>query len=110
MQVLWKTSKLVLVEKPRKETESEPSFRSICLADTVGKVFEILIRNRLASEAQEKQLINHSQFRFRKGRSTLDAILSVQDIVKHINEKAAKNRELCVLVILDIANAFNSAP
>lgn len=107
---LWKTAKLVLVEKPRKETESEPSFRPICLADTVGKVFEILIRNRLAAEVQEKQLINHRQFGFRKGRSTLDAILSAQDIVKHINEKAAKNRELCVLVLLDIANAFNSAP
>lgn len=46
---------------------------------------------------------------FRFGVWTFNAICSVQEIVEPINKKAAKNTEICVLVLLDIANAFNSA-
>lgn len=50
-----------------------------------------------------------NQFGFRKERSTTDAIKKVLEMVSDAGSGGIYDRELCVLVTLDIANAFNSA-
>ncbi|KAH1029328.1 hypothetical protein HUJ05_002587 [Dendroctonus ponderosae] len=105
----WKRSRLVLIEKPRKKQNAEITYRPICLIDTAGKLLEMVIRNRLQKEISKKKLVQGNQYGFTKNKSTLDAMKAVMDVKKSIKTKALANQELCVMVLLDIKNAFNSA-
>lgn len=49
------------------------------------------------------------QFGFRKGRSTLNAIEKVLEIANGTKTVTYRRRKSCLLIILDIHNAFNSA-
>lgn len=53
--------------------------------------------------------ISKNQFGFRKGRSTIDAIETAMDVVNRAGTGPLYKRELCAMVCLDVANAFNSA-
>lgn len=57
---------------------------------------------------QENDDLNERQFGFRKGRSTIDAIREVMNVVDAVGSLPLYTRELCVIVALDVANAFNS--
>jgi len=105
----WKIARLVLIEKPRKVPEAETSYRPICVTNSLGKVFEIFVRQRLEAELQDKQLIHNAQFGFRKGKSTVHAIKEVQATLHEIKSKSIRHRNCCVMVLLDIKNAFNTA-
>lgn len=105
----WKVARLVLIEKPRKSADISPSYRPIGIIDTLGKVLEKLVNKRLQAELERLEIIHENQFGFRKGRGTLDAIRSIEDIVKTIASKAYKRQDCCALVTLDIENAFNTA-
>jgi len=48
------------------------------------------------------------QFDFRQGKSTVDAIAEVQKSVNAASNVPAYRKNLCALVSLDVANAFNS--
>lgn len=101
----WKLAKLVLLRKGQKPLDNPSSFRPICLLDVEGKLYEHLLLERLNSELERTGGLSENQFGFRKGRKTLDAI----DKVLNIARQAAEKRELCVVITLDIQNAFNSA-
>lgn len=107
---VWKTSRLVLLEKPAKIPGSEKSYRPICILDSMAKVMERIINERLRNELEESNALHPNQFGFRKGRSTLDALKCIESIVKQISSHAYKNQECCAMITLDIKNAFNSAP
>nr|XP_041633340.1 uncharacterized protein LOC121503188 [Drosophila kikkawai] len=70
----WKRQKLLLLAKPGKPPGEPSSYRPICLTDTTGKVFEKVIAARLNAAIERAGGLSPSQFGFRKGRSTLDAI------------------------------------
>lgn len=107
---IWKTAKLMLIPKPKKNPTDSQGYRPICLIDTLGKILEGLIKERLERELEDKEIINEKQFGFRKGRSTISALSAVEQIVKDIDSKAHQHRQLAAMVTLDIKNAFNSAP
>lgn len=101
----WKVAKLVLLRKGDRPLENPSSFRPICLLDIEGKLFEHLLLERLNEELERSGGLSSHQYGFRKGRQTLDAINEVLNIAN----VAAEERDLCVLVTLDVKNAFNSA-
>lgn len=103
----WKHAKLVLIEK--RKDERVVGYRPICLLNVVAKVFERIIANRLGSWAEENEILSPNQFGFRKGRSTIQAMDEVKKIVEEVNAINYKNRKFCMLVTLDIRNAFNCA-
>lgn len=107
---IWKKSKLVLIEKPKKTPSMPVTYRPICLIDEAGKLFERLLKNRIVSELETRRGISDYQFGFRTGKSTIDAIKCVKSFVNAIKLKAYKNRECCVMILVDVENAFNSAP
>ncbi|XP_043481309.1 uncharacterized protein LOC122510602 [Leptopilina heterotoma] len=76
--------------------------RPICLLDTMGKFLE-----RLQKFLVGENSLSENQFGFRKGRSTVDAILTVVNQAKKAKE--GKKKGFCALVSIDIRNAFNSA-
>lgn len=103
----WKRSKLVLIDKPRKDG-APLSYRPICLLSCVGKVYERLLENRLTEEIERGEGLYDRQFGFRQGMSTMDAVRRVTEIVDAVNSASYKRRGFCVLVTLDVRNAFNS--
>lgn len=101
----WKTGKLVLIEKPGKTQEKK--YRPLCLLNVAAKLFEQIINRRLIDEIDAKGGFAKTQFGFRKGSSTMDAVQMVQRIVEDTRDNT---NAFLIIVTLDVQNAFNSAP
>lgn len=99
----WKLAKVILLRKNGKPMDDISAFRPICLLDTCGKLYEILIRERLEKEIEDKGGLSNYQFGFRRGKSTVQAVEAVLEWAKQSKEK------WCILITLDIKNAFNTA-
>lgn len=100
----WKRANVILINKQGKDHLDPRGYRPICLLDVIGKLYETLIRDRLLKEIEADGDFSVYQHGFRKGKSTLQAMERILNFVKETNEK------YCLLVTLDIRNAFNSAP
>lgn len=105
----WKKQRLVLIPKPGKATGDPSSFRPICLLDTLGKLFEKIILNRLTKVTEGDHGLSEKQFGFRKGKSTLEAILTVTARAQIAQRKKKGGNRFCAIITLDVKNAFNSA-
>lgn len=102
---VWRTSRLVLLRKVGKPDESPSSYRPVCLTEEISKLFERVIGARVNSHLNiEGHGLSENQFGFRRGRSTTDAIMAVQDFITDINNRGS----IALAVSLDIRNAFNS--
>lgn len=99
----WKVARVVLLLKNGKPPDMSSSYRPLCLLNTLSKVFETLIKNRLQAEIDQKGGLHRLQFGFRKNMSTIDAILAVKQTARDFNSR------WCVLVTIDVKNAFNTA-
>jgi len=106
----WKRARLVLIKKSADKPPDAPSsYRPICILDVTGKLLERLLLQRL-----EKHLDEHggrrrapNQFGFRQGISTETAVNCVLNLAAQAATTPRK-KSLCVLVTLDVKNAFNS--
>jgi hypothetical protein len=105
----WKRQKLVLIPKPGKAAGGPSSYRPICLLDTLGKLFEKIILRRLTKVTEGVNGLSEKQFGFRKGKSTLEAILTVTKRAKIAQAKKKGGNRFCGITTLDVKNAFNSA-
>ena len=76
----WKKQRFVLLRKGNKPLGDASSYRPICLLDTMGKLLEEMILQRLQGHTVRENGLTKNQFGFRKGRSTVDAIQAVVDI------------------------------
>lgn len=99
----WKLAKVILLWKSGRSIDSPTAYRPICLLDVMGKLYEALIQRRLEIELERGEGLSEAQFGFRRGRSTIQAAELVAKMAKN------SERRLCVLVTLDVKNAFNSA-
>lgn len=108
---IWKVARVALIEKPIKNRGEERSFRPICLLNTIGKLFESVLNNRLRSEISQKNAVSDNQYGFCKGKCTIDAIRRVTEVAEEeIGKRGnSRNRKICLLITIDIRNAFNSA-
>ena len=104
----WKTAQLALIEKPRKKHE-EQSYRPLCMIDATSKLFEIILRDRLEDEIKQRGNLNRRQFGFRSGYSTIDPLTALSDMIDSAKKISLKNREILMLVTIDVKNAFNCA-
>ncbi|CAB0032702.1 unnamed protein product [Trichogramma brassicae] len=73
----WKRQRLVLLPMPGKPPEETSSYRPLCMLDTVGKTLERIICDRFEATTESPGGISNHQYRFRKGRSTINAIENV---------------------------------
>lgn len=106
----WKQQRLVLLPKGKKPPDDPSSFRPLCMLDSEGKNMERIVADRLEQYIDPQ--LSEFQFGFRKGKSTIDAL----ELVTNIAEEAISGRrwrdgpkKYCLIVTLDIKNAFNSA-
>lgn len=106
----WKMAELVLIPKPGRNPEELGGVRPICLLSTMGKLVERILVNRLETALRENNAELHEhQFGFREGRSTIDAIRTVLDRAADAKILRHGRRGACLVVALDVRNAFNTA-
>ncbi|KAI5751823.1 hypothetical protein M8J77_011204 [Diaphorina citri] len=105
----WKEARVLLIEKPKKLNTDPNSYRPICLLNTLGKLYEGILNTKLVKELEDKNLLSPRQFGFRAGRSTVHAINEIIKIAKEEMVLPCRKRKLCLMITLDIKNAFNSA-
>uniref|UniRef100_A0ABD2W6X5 Reverse transcriptase domain-containing protein n=1 Tax=Trichogramma kaykai TaxID=54128 RepID=A0ABD2W6X5_9HYME len=98
----WKKGNLIPIPKPDKDETLAKSYRPICLLPLLRKTFERLIIDRASAVIHKKAHESDSQFGFKVGRSTEDAILKLQQVVKESNSNYA-----CAN-LLDISGAFDN--
>ena len=89
----WKKQRLVLLGKGNEPLGDASSYRPICLLDTMGKLLEELILQRLRALLVGENGLSENQFGFRKGRSTVDAIQAVVDIATKQEEDLVSVRD-----------------
>lgn len=71
---MFKEGAMALLSKENPASSNPLKYRPITLLETVGKVFEKIIRNRLTKFIDENNLNHPNQFGFRKGRGTQAAL------------------------------------
>ncbi|KAL1489506.1 hypothetical protein ABEB36_014390 [Hypothenemus hampei] len=105
----WKEATLVLVEKQGKTKDAPKTYRPICLVNTLAKLFEVMLNERLRDCLEVGEALHQAQFGFRRGRSVMGPLARLRDTVDIWNKKSYKSRGCCIAVLLDIENAFNNA-
>lgn len=99
---------MVLLKKPKKEGNSPSDFRPICLINSMAMIFEKLIHSSLSDEIASLGGLSDRQYGFRKGRSTVQVIQYMMDIVYNARQGSRHMRRILIVVMMDIKNTFNS--
>lgn len=100
----------MFLPKGKKPPDNPSSYRPLCILDTAGKILERIVHRRI--EVAVEPLLADNQYGFRRGRSTLDAIDLVVSIAREEiwgTRWRRGTKKYCLVVTLDIKNAFNSA-
>lgn len=84
------------------------TYRPICLINTLDKIVEEMICQRINLEIESKGGLSPRQFGFRKGKSTVDTMKEVIACMERGTRKR-NSRGFRILITLDIRNVFNSA-
>uniref|UniRef100_A0A9Q8PJT4 RNA-directed DNA polymerase from transposon X-element n=1 Tax=Passalora fulva TaxID=5499 RepID=A0A9Q8PJT4_PASFU len=103
----FKESLTVVLRKPQKEDYTKlKAYRPIALLNTLGKLLEKIIAERLTNLAEEHGILPEEQMGGRKQRVTLTAVELITEQIKTLwhfgNNKAA------TLLLLDISGAFDN--
>lgn len=105
---VWKTQKLVLLSKGKGNSTQPSAYRPLCMLNVAGKLFEKMLKPRLAAAIENSGGLSKRQYGFRPGKSTLGAIEDVIASVKQTRCETNFLRRVVLLATLDIRNAFNS--
>jgi hypothetical protein len=99
----WHNSTIIPIPKSRKKFPDVDDFRPISLTSVVGKLFESIMLRRLKLLSEEHKWLPKFQKGFRKGCSTLDNLVYIQQEI----HKTYKNKEVMLAVFLDIKKAYD---
>ena len=84
----WKHVVIIPIVKPGKLSDNPGSYRPIALTSVLCKIMERMISDRLVDKLEKSDFFVTHQSGFRKGPSTMDAVLSLDmDIKKTIANK-----------------------
>lgn len=102
----WKTAKLILIPKPKRNENETTKFRPISLINSTAKLMEHVINKRIMHHLDSTGGISDRQYGFRRNRSTINAI---DRVTTEISEGTG-NWGFVMAVCVDIQNAFNTIP
>ncbi|CAG9121615.1 unnamed protein product [Plutella xylostella] len=80
------------------------NYRPISVLPALSKILEKLMNSRLTNYLEKENLISNSQFGFRAGRSTEDAVSSLTEYIVDLLD----NKRKCIGIFLDLAKAFDT--
>lgn len=105
----WKTARLVLLHKPGRPLDNPSAYRPLCMLDTMGKLFEKLLTQRLRDHLRRTGNQSENQYGFKEGKSTLDAMAKLQTAIRNANGRTCAYNRYVGMLTLDVQNAFSSA-
>lgn len=100
----WKEHVIHPILKQGKEDEKPESYRPICLSSCLAKIFNSMVKTRLEWYIENNGLIPSSQCGFRKGRGTMDHLVTFNTDV-HISKTL---NETMIIASLDLSKAYDN--
>ena len=100
----WKTSVIVSILKPGKDSSLPQGYRPIALTSCGCKLYERMINFRLVWLLESKNLLSNRQFGFRKNRSTMDPLSFITREIQ--NAFAIQNQTIAVF--FDLEKAYDT--
>lgn len=99
----WKTAVVVPIYKGGAKNDPG-NYRPISLLGSISKLLERIVNERLMKYLEQNNYLSDSQFGFRRGKSTEDAVNLLTNVVStHLD-----NGSSCIGVFLDLAKAFDT--
>ena len=97
-----KVAKVIPIYK-KNDPNHLTNYRPISLLSSFSKILERTVHNRVSNFLHNKNLLNKSQYGFRKNHSTEQAILEIQNnIIENF-----KNNKITAGIFLDLSKAFD---
>lgn len=101
----WRVAVVLPIPKPGKDHLYPTNYRPISLTSCICKVLERMVNDRLVWYLESNSLLSPVQYGFRKARSTIDALLSLE---ASVCEAFAKDHHQ-VTVFFDLEKAYDTA-
>jgi hypothetical protein len=101
----WKKSKIWTIHKKGDKTNLN-NYRPLALCQTMYKLLTLIINKRLYAAVERQNILSNAQSAFRRNRSTLVNIVTLQNL---INKALAKDQQLMALFI-DLEKAYDLLP
>lgn len=99
----WKSSVIIPIPK-KKSATSITDFRPISLINSVSKILEKVMLNKISTVCDSLNIVQNNQFGFKKYHSTFHALIKFHsDTTTNLNKK-----EVTAACFLDIEKAFDS--
>jgi len=99
---IWKLAIRIPNLKPNEDASHRLSNRPISLLSTVNKILEKILNHRLIWFLESNDLLNNSQYGYRKGRSSTMALTELDALIHTANT----NNSNLYSVFFDLENAF----
>ena len=99
---LWKKANIIPIPKVNVPKTSK-DYRPVSILCVLGKVLEKLVHMQVTKFLNDHNLFTENQSGYRKGYSTITALLKVTDDVREAIDK----KLLSLLVLLDLSKAFD---
>ena len=93
---IWAVSLLTVIHKSGSKKDPG-NYRGLCLTSCLGKLFCVILHNRLTEKIKSENLQNKYQIGFTEGSSTFDHVF----VIKCIVEKYLKNKKKVYACFLD---------
>ncbi|KAI5116493.1 hypothetical protein M0805_008263 [Coniferiporia weirii] len=101
----WRAAKVVMLRKPNKKDPFSPrSYQPITLEETLGKLLEKIVANRLQFLANKEDWLPPNQYGGRQGHSVYNASHHLLQIVECAHSKG----QVCSILAVDIQGFFDS--
>ena len=101
----WRHAVTIPILKPGKDPKEASSYRPISLICNPSKILEHIIKNRLAWFIEHKHILPPNMFGFRPHRSTLDALLLLENLI----QEGYNHKQFTLVAFLDLKGAFDTA-
>lgn len=100
---VWKVARAVLILELNKDPTTSSAYRPISILSALSKVWEQTLKLFIERSIGEDPF-HRDQYSFRRRRGTLEAL----DRTVAVAEECRRKGLVCVLVALDVKNAFNA--
>lgn len=99
----WKKANVIMIHKPGQQRSHPSSYRPISLLNSLSKMLEKIVLQRLLAHSEENNILPPEQFGFRAKHSTVHQLLRITNAIA----AGFKNNRRTGAVFLDVAKAFD---
>ena len=100
---VWSVGKIVPIFKNKGDSKDPQNYRPITLSSCLGKVFSLVLNERLVTFLTETQTLKENQGAFMPGTSTTKQIFNLYCLIEQM--KLQKKNLFCAFI--DLSNAYD---